>query len=161
MQDVLNQEKPETKDQENFTHPFEPPKTPQKKTVPFWTVLVFAVMLGLTSGWYVSNSIRKPQTEHKTVEDVATKKGDVVGLPDKSTFQNEAEGILQRNDDGEYKEGSHVLLRDNNPILTVYLSSASVDLDLYVGKKVHVWGETHKGQEVAWLMDVGLLELAE
>jgi len=160
MQDSPDQEKPEIKNQENFTHPFEPPKTPQKKKVPFWIVIVFVVIFGLTSGWYVA-STQKPQVEHKTVEEVATKKGDVVGLTDKSTFQNEAEGILQRNEDGEYKEGSHVLLRDNNPILTVYLSSASVDLDLYVGKKVHVWGETHKGQKVAWLMDVGLLELVE
>lgn len=87
--------------------------------------------------------------------------GKVVGSTDVKTFRDNAEGVVQKNDakNGGYQEGPHVLIRDNNPSHNAYLTSSVVDLDLYVGKKVRVWGETNKGLKAGWLMDVGRVEV--
>jgi hypothetical protein len=44
-------------------------------------------------------------------------------------------------------------------ITNVYLTSSTVDLSPFVGKKVRVWGQTFTGQKAGWLMDVGLVEV--
>ena len=41
---------------------------------------------------------------------------------------------------------------------TLYLTSSTVDLSVYIGK-VKVWGQTFTGQKAGWLMDVGLVEI--
>lgn len=83
--------------------------------------------------------------------------GDVFGIDDIETFSDSAQGYLEA---GGYKgEGSHQLLRPGGETQTVYLTSSITDLDPLVGMEVKVYGETFKGQNVGWLMDVGRVEV--
>jgi hypothetical protein len=64
-------------------------------------------------------------------------------------------GILREG--GIEGEGSHHLERGAKD-QTAYLTSSSIDMTPYIGKKVKVWGATNKGQKAGWLMDVGSIE---
>lgn len=85
------------------------------------------------------------------------KNGDIFGSPDGSAFKDSAEGYLQVG--GLEGEGSHQLLRAGGDSQTVYLVSTVTDLDKFEGMNIKVWGETYKGQNVGWLMDVGRVEI--
>lgn len=75
---------------------------------------------------------------------------------DTQTFRDKATGVIQKNDAQDlYAQGTHKLIREGGPTQTAYLVSSVVDLNLYVGKKVEVWGETFQSSQVGWLMDVG------
>jgi hypothetical protein len=58
-------------------------------------------------------------------------------------------------------EGTHHLTREGGPSQTAYLTSSVIDLDLFKGKKVQVWGETQKSQRAPWLMDVVGIKVIE
>lgn len=83
--------------------------------------------------------------------------GDVFGVPDEQTFKDSAEGYLQIG--GIDGEGSHKLLRPGGDSQTVYLTSSITDLNKFDGMQVKVWGETFKGQQAGWLMDVGRVQV--
>ncbi len=83
----------------------------------------------------------------------------VVGIQDEKTFKDSAEGTLREG--GTKGEGSHHLERPGGESQNVYLTSSTVSLDDYVGKKIKVWGQTFDAQRAGWLMDVGRLELLE
>jgi len=131
--------------------------------------IVFAiflvVVLGVFSGYGLNKTIGQGgggvQLEGKPGEEGSTsiKKGLVVGSKDESTFKDSAEGEL--NDGGIDGEGSHHLVRPGGDSQNVYLTSSILDLDIYSGKKVKVWGETFAAQKAGWLMDVGRLEVLE
>ena len=75
---------------------------------------------------------------------------------DTATFRDKSTGVIQKNDaSDQYAQGTHKLIREGGPSQTAYLVSSVVDLNLYVGKKVEVWGETFQSSQVGWLMDVG------
>lgn len=81
------------------------------------------------------------------------------GSADEETFRDSAEGILQEG--GVDGEGSHNLVRVGGPSQTVYLTSSIVDLDLFVGHRVKIWGETFAAKKAGWLMDVGRVKVLE
>ncbi len=85
--------------------------------------------------------------------------GDTFGTNDTTTFKDEVEGILQKGGIGG--EGTHHLVRGANASQWVYLTSSVVDLDMFVGDSVHVWGQTNTGKKAGWLMDVGKLKVLE
>ena len=58
-------------------------------------------------------------------------------------------------------EGQFHLVRPGGVSQNVYLTSSSVDLSKFVGKKIKVWGETEKAQYAGWLMDAGRVEVIE
>lgn len=89
----------------------------------------------------------------------AVKAGDIFGATDEKTFRDQAEGVLQPG--GIEGEGSHHIERGANASQWVYVTSSVVDLDLFVGHKVTVWGETNSGKKAGWLMDVGRLKVQE
>jgi hypothetical protein len=89
----------------------------------------------------------------------AVKVGDVFGAVDEKTFTDQAEGVLQPG--GIEGEGSHHIERGSNASQWVYVTSSVVDLDLFVGHKVSVWGQTNTGKKAGWLMDVGRLKVLE
>lgn len=75
------------------------------------------------------------------------------------TFKDEAEGIIEKNDDlDRYAQGQWKLIRPGGDSQTVFLTSSVMDLDEYVGKKVKIFGETFSSSDVGWLMDVGKVE---
>lgn len=83
------------------------------------------------------------------------KKG--VGVFDKKKFPDTATGTMKPG--GVDGEGSFHLERPGGESQNVYMTSSTVDLSQYVGKKVTVWGQTFEAQKAGWLMDVGYLEV--
>lgn len=81
------------------------------------------------------------------------------GSSDEETFRDRAEGILQP--EGIDGEGSHHLVRPGGIDQTVYITSSVVDLDLFLGHKIVVWGETFDAKKAGWLMDVGRVRVLE
>jgi hypothetical protein len=79
---------------------------------------------------------------------------------DNRTFRDFAEGKIAakevpKNPD-DITEGTHLLIRENQQ--PVAITSSVVDLSLYEGKNVKVYGETQKALKEGWLMDVGRVE---
>lgn len=122
-------------------------------------ILVFIFVLGSATGFMLAKfapSSKKAGTATSGVEKVQSDtKGGVI---DKKTFSDTATGILREG--GLEGEGSHHLERGAKD-QTAYLTSSTVDLTPYVGKKVEVWGQTNTGQKTGWLMDVGYIEIVK
>jgi len=145
--------------------PMSPTPSPSSSK-PLVTILVafLLVAAGTATGLGVSKVISigtsAPVTktaQQASQEGVAV--GDIIGLPDKSTFKDSAQGVLVKGGTGG--EGSHHLLREGGADQNVYLTSSVLDLDQLVGHKVEVWGETFAAQTAGWLMDVGRAEVLE
>ncbi|MBI3366619.1 hypothetical protein HY041_03260 [Candidatus Roizmanbacteria bacterium] len=115
-------------------------------------LLVGVVVFGVVIGFFGS---KMKGTKSSSMEKVNVEK--IAGIADKKTFKDSAEGIL--NEGGIDGEGNFHLERPGGESQNVYLTSTTVDLSKYVGKKVRVWGATFQGEKAGWLMDVGLVEL--
>jgi hypothetical protein len=126
-----------------------PAQMPMKK---FLIFVAAAVVVGVAVGFLPSLFTKSSSTESKSED--ATK---TAGIADKSTFKDTAEGVLREG--GIDGEGTFHLERPGGESQNVYLTSTTVDLSLYVGKKVAVWGQTFTGEKAGWLMDVGLVEV--
>ncbi len=118
-------------------------------------VYVLLLVLGVATGYILAktsgNTVANSQRPGSVVS------GKVAGITDTRTFKDSAEGVIEKG--GLNGEGTHKLIRDGGPSQTVYLISSAVDLDEYAGKKVKIWGQTMAAKKVAWLMDVGKIEL--
>lgn len=129
-------------------------KNSEKTGVSYGAFFVFVaifVILGTILGFLITKL-----TKTKTIT-IAQKSEKAVGVVDKKTFKDKAEGILREG--GIDGEGNFHLERPGGESQNVYLTSTTVDLSLYVGKKVRVWGKTFSGEKAGWLMDVGLVEI--
>ncbi len=121
--------------------------------------LIAAIVLGGISGYVLGN---KGTNEAKTGENLKPSeisKGTVVGSDDTKIFKDIATGDLKGG--GINGEGQFHLVRPGGDSQNVYLTSSSVDLSKFIGKKVKVWGETQKAQYAGWLMDVGRVEVVK
>lgn len=143
------------------------PMEPIKKTKIIPIVIIAGILLGLSTGFYLAqkklllaggSNISSPATQELTSA-TTVKVGDVFGSADEATFRDQAEGILLAG--GIDGEGSHHIERGANASQWVYITSSVVDLDLLVGDRVMVWGETNQGKKAGWLMDVGKLKVLE
>lgn len=74
-------------------------------------------------------------------------------------FKDTATGVLEKGSING--EGTHILNREGGASQRASLTSSAVDLDLFVGKKVEVKGETNTSNKTAWLMDVGSIKILE
>lgn len=119
----------------------------------FFIMIAFAVI----AGTFIGFGLTKLNKKQITKTSVKTEK--TVGIADKKTFKDQAEGILKEG--GIDGEGNFHLERPGGESQNVYLTSTTVDLSLYIGKKVRVWGETFSAEKAGWLMDVGLVEILE
>jgi len=140
---------------------------PVKKSQVMPMLVVVGIILGLGTGFYIAQKqlllAGGPSTMTGSTQELtsstAVKVGDVFGSADEKTFRDQAEGILQPG--GIEGEGSHHIERGENKSQWVYVTSSVVDLDLLVGSRVIVWGETNQGKKAGWLMDVGRLKVVE
>ena len=133
-----------------------------------WKIIVgllLIVALGIGSGWGLAKfqSSRKGEEGGTGVvstleEGEKVKIGKTYGRTD-HIFKDTATGVLEKN--GIEGEGTHRLIREGGESQTVYLTSSVLDLDLFVGHKVQVWGETFAAQKAGWLMDVGKVKVLE
>ena len=143
------------------------PMQPVKKAKLVPMLVVAGIILGLGTGFYFAqknlllaqNSGAMAQGAQELTSATTIKVGDVFGSADEKTFRDQAEGILQAG--GIEGEGSHHIERGDNKSQWVYVTSSVVDLDLLVGHRVTIWGETNQGKKAGWLMDVGKLKVQE
>ncbi len=119
----------------------------------FFTFVALAVVIGTILGFGFSRLNKKTTITSKAAGDSAKS----AGVIDKKTFKDSVEGILREG--GIDGEGNFHIERPGGISQNAYLTSSTVDLSVYVGKKVKVWGQTFSGQKAGWLMDVGLVEI--
>lgn len=143
------------------------PMEPVKKSQLIHIMVILGILLGLGTGFYVAQKQLLLAGTTNTMTDTAQaltsstniKVGDIFGSADEKTFRDQAEGVLVSG--GIEGEGSHHLERGANASQWVYVTSSVVDLDLLVGSRVTIWGETNQGKKAGWLMDVGRLKVLE
>ena len=136
------------------------------KKQPEWKIItgfLLLFVLGIGSGWSLAKfrlSQRKEGSEVTSISDMGEKIkiGETYGRAD-HIFKDTAIGVLEKNGIGG--EGTHRLLREGGESQTAYLTSSVLDLDLFIGHKVQVWGETFAAQKAGWLMDVGKIKVLE
>ncbi len=144
-------------------HTMDKPKVSTSLTTPIVLgIIVGALILGAGTGFaitYFSGGSAGPTVTDngsETAEDGSKKSA---GILDEKTFPDEAEGILREG--GFEGEGSFHLERPGGEDQTAYLTSSTVDLSEFLGKKVKVRGQTFEAEKAGWLMDVGYVEVVE
>ncbi len=121
-------------------------------------VFVIAMVLGAGTGYLVSNSGSGLGSSKSEISATGDSKGQkVFGSDDAETFSDEAEGVLRKG--GIEGEGQYHLERPGGESQNVYMTSSLVDLSLFIGKRIKVWGQTQQAQTAGWLMDVGRVEV--
>ena len=136
----------------NLIHTLEVKEVNGIPYVTFFTYIAVAVIIGTVLGFGFSRFNKKTvkNGDAKTTAQSA-------GVVDKKTFKDSAEGVLREG--GIDGEGNFHLERSGGVSQNVYLTSTTVDLSGYIGKKVKVWGQTFQAEKAGWLMDVGLVEM--
>lgn len=140
---------------------------PSKKSKTIPILVMLGIFVGLATGFFIAqkklllaggeNAMTPVNQELTSATKI--KVGDTFGSGDEKTFRDQAEGILMAG--GIEGEGSHHIERGANKTQWVYVTSSVVDLDLLLGARVTIWGETNQGKKAGWLMDVGKLKVLE
>jgi len=138
-------------------HSLNAEKTQKILSMPVVVILfILTLIAGIWGGYSVANkSTGGINSSSATGSSIQTSKAS--GVMDKKTFKDSAEGIMREG--GMEGEGNFHLERPGGVSQDAYLTSSTVDLSKYIGKKVTVWGQTFQGQKAGWLMDVGLVEI--
>ena len=122
--------------------------------------LIIAIVLGGVTGYVLRSKGGSGNLQtSRSVNSSGISKGAIEGSNDTKTFKDTVAGELKKG--GINGEGQLHLTRSGGESQNVYLTSSSVDLSKYVGKKIKVWGQTQKAQYAGWLMDVGRVEVTE
>ena len=137
----------------NLIRTFETKEVDDVSYTSFFTFVAVAVIIGSIVGFGLSRFNNKASDTSGDTKNIAQS----AGIVDKKTFKDSVEGILREG--GIDGEGNFHIERPGGVSQNVYLTSSTVDLSVYIGKKVKVWGQTFSGQKAGWLMDVGLVEI--
>lgn len=136
----------------NLIHTLETKEVEGMSYVTFFTLIAVAVIIGAVLSFSFSR-FNKKTTNNSNTKTTAQS----AGVVDKKTFKDSVEGILREG--GIDGEGNFHLERPGGVSQNVYLTSTTVDLSNYIGKKVKVWGQTFQAEKAGWLMDVGSVEM--
>ena len=120
------------------------------------------LLLGVLTGYVLGNSSKSVNKEVATSAKggkAGSSGGKVFGSDDTKTFKDTAEGVVREG--GIEGEGQYHLERPGGETQNVYMTSSTVDLSEFIGKKIKVWGQTQAAQKAGWLMDVGRIEVLE
>ena len=129
-------------------------------------IFALVAILGIFSGWGVyslvggSSSSEGKESVERPTDSEEVNKGDVFGS-DSDLFKDEAVGVIQAREEEGVGDGTHMLLREGGESQTAYLTSSVLDLDMFIGRKVQVWGQTFDSTNVSWLMDIGKIKVIE
>ena len=138
---------------QSFKAPSEGPST-----VKVLFVLLVMAALGVGTGYGLALFSAKPGSAlNQVMNSASLQKGQTFGTADSKTDKDTAEGTLKAG--GIEGEGQYHLERPGGDSQNVYLTSSSVDLSQFIGKKIKVWGATQTAQKAGWLMDVGKVEV--
>lgn len=138
----------------NLIHTLETKDVSGMAYVTLFTFVALAVVVGSILGYGFAKFSKKSSSAANGNSKSTTQSAGVV---DKKTFKDTAQGVLREG--GIDGEGNFHLERPGGVSQNVYLTSTTVDLTSYIGKKVTVWGQTFQGDKAGWLMDVGLVEV--
>lgn len=126
----------------------------------YWQLIFGAflvVLAGVGTAWVISTkvinnngSVAAPGVKVNSNE---------VGKLDPNIKYHDAIGVLVTGGIGN--EGTYHLDRDGGISQTVYLTSSVIDLSIFVGKKVQIWGETLASKKAGWLMDVAKIQVVQ
>ena len=123
-------------------------------------VIIGALVLGGLSG-FGGTRLTSDNSAKTTATSQASEGSDdslgSAGILDKETFKDDAEGVLKEG--GFEGEGSFHLERPGGISQNVYMTSTTIDLSQFLGKKVRVWGATFEAEKAGWLKDVGYIEV--
>jgi hypothetical protein len=136
----------------NLIHTLETKEVEGMSYITFFSLIAIAVIIGTILGFGFTRLNKKTTNNSDTKTTAKT-----AGVVDKKTFKDSAEGTLREG--GIDGEGNFHLERPGGVSQNVYLTSTTVDLSNYIGKKVKVWGQTFQGEKAGWLMDVGSVEM--
>jgi hypothetical protein len=128
---------------------------PMKKAL---VIVILLSVLGAGTGYALSRYSSSTGNDVPILpkkNTVAT--GQTFGSDDTETFKDTAEGVLKEG--GIDGEGQYHLERPGGESQNVYMTSSTVDLSKFKGKKIKVWGQTQAAQKAGWLMDVGRVEV--
>jgi hypothetical protein len=143
-----------------------PLKVPDFPKFIYPLIIVVAIVVGFTiSRFFPSQTETISQQDSfvnnqaaQIVEGEEIKVGVVYGNTSQ-TFSDSAVGIIKEG--GVNGEGTHTLDREGGVDQDAALTSSVIDLDLFVGKKVEVDGETNDSNKAGWFMDVGSIKILE
>ena len=136
-------------------HSINASETPKNVPIPLvLLVCAITIVVGGVGGFLM---IKKSPSITTSQKGASIQTETSAGVADKKTFKDSVEGILREG--GMEGEGNFHLERPGGVSQDAYLTSSTVDLSKYIGKKVKVWGQTFQGQRAGWLMDVGLVEI--
>lgn len=134
-----------------------------KFNIPFFSgTLIIAIVLGIFAGYLLSMTkgtkiVANATSTSTTDTGTKTDSAEAAGVPDSKMFQDKAEGLVKEG--GIEGEGSFHLEREGGKTQWAYLTSTTVDMGPFVGKKVEVWGKTYQGEKAGWLMEVGFIKV--
>lgn len=135
-------------------------------------VLVLILFLAAGLGYFISR--RYPLSGSKTTSLLIIKENAISteNITDKSAievgklygdtatvFKDSATGTVEKGSINGV--GTHILNREGGASQRASLTSSVVDLDLFVGRRVEVKGETNASKQTSWLMDVGSVKVLE
>lgn len=121
-------------------------------------MVVLALALGTATGFFASKVFAGKTSSTTTAEEtVAGGNATSAGIKDPKQFKDPAEGVLKEG--GIEGEGNYHIERPGGASQNIYITSSTVDLSQFVGKKVYVLGKTFESEKAGWLMDVGYIEV--
>jgi hypothetical protein len=120
-------------------------------------VLLIVILAGIGTGYGLSQRSGGASMLPGISGNNAASSGKIVGSDDLKTYKDSTEGVLREG--GIEGEGQFHLERPGGESQNVYMTSSTVDLALFVGKKIKVWGQTQTAQRAGWLMDVGRVQV--
>ena len=129
----------------NLLHTLDSKDVDEVSYVSFFTFIAVAVIIGAVFGFGFSRLNKKTTNSSSDKTKNTTQSA---GIVDKKTFKDSVEGILREG--GIDGEGNFHIERPGGVSQNAYLTSSTVDLSVYIGKKIKVWGQTFSGQKAGY-----------
>jgi len=127
-------------------------------------IVVALILGGGVTGFFLSGQDQLTGSMTGTKADGQQARGGVpkeAGIDNPDVYKDRTQGRLEENNNKDIPEGSHRLIRPGGEDQIAYLTSSILDLNLFLGECIEIWGETHAAQKAGWLMDVGRVELLD
>ncbi len=117
------------------------------------------VLLGVATAWLIFPKLNWNSSSQKAAPGVVSTSKEA-GKLDPNVKYDTATGILEKG--GLNGEGTYHLVREGGASKYVALTSSMVDLDVFTGKNVSIWGDTLSSKRPGgWLMDVAKVQVTQ